>query len=160
MCTPTGSTERQVVPRSHRKPEFGDAGKSGWGDLQALGAKSRTRRNIKIGDGNKRLKSKLIAIKNPHSDGVRATVKDKATAFLRLGRRRRRRRRRSQVFGGIWRLGRGMQKWLASTRRMKGGCRKTQWRTMRLQEMHEEMVLMHREKKGRKQREMQMRKKE
>ncbi|KAG0639548.1 hypothetical protein HOY80DRAFT_1044563 [Tuber brumale] len=73
MSTPTGSTERHVVPRSHRKSEFKDG-------------------NIKIGDCSKRLKSKLIAIKNPHSDGVRAIVNDKATAFLRLGRRRRMRR--------------------------------------------------------------------
>ncbi|KAG0641807.1 hypothetical protein HOY80DRAFT_1110819 [Tuber brumale] len=80
MCSPTGSTERQVVPTSHRKQEFRDARKSGWGDLRALGEKSRTRRNIKIGDGSKRLKSKLIAIKNPHSDGVRVIFKDKATA--------------------------------------------------------------------------------
>ncbi|KAG0644359.1 hypothetical protein HOY80DRAFT_1133164 [Tuber brumale] len=148
MCSPTGSTERQVVARSHRKREFRDARKGGWGALRVLGATSRTRRSI------------MIAINNPHSDGVRAIVKDKATAFQRLGRRRQGRQRRSQVFRGIWRLGRGMQKWLASTRRMKGGCRKRQWRRMRLQEMHEEMVLMHRQKNGRGQREMQMRKKE
>ncbi|KAG0640469.1 hypothetical protein HOY80DRAFT_1068855 [Tuber brumale] len=90
MCTPTGSTERQVVPRSHRKPEPGDAGKSGWGDLQALGAKSRTRRNIKIGDGNKRLKSKLIAIKNPHSDGKEAKeAKEVASLWRNLEARER-----------------------------------------------------------------------
>ncbi|KAG0644337.1 hypothetical protein HOY80DRAFT_1074195 [Tuber brumale] len=87
MCTPTGATECQVVPRSHRKRAFRDATKGGC-DLRPLGAKSRTRRSIKIGDGNKWLKSMLIAIKNAHSDGVRAIVKDEVTAFLRLGRRR------------------------------------------------------------------------
>ncbi|KAG0634132.1 hypothetical protein HOY80DRAFT_1140904 [Tuber brumale] len=72
--TTTGSIKRWVVSKSLGKSESRGARKRRWGDLWALGAKSRARQSIKIGDGNKRLMSKSIAIKGPHGDGVRAIV--------------------------------------------------------------------------------------
>lgn len=41
LCTPSGTLERWTVPRSFSKQAFRDARKSSWGDLWALGAKTR-----------------------------------------------------------------------------------------------------------------------
>ncbi|KAG0638992.1 hypothetical protein HOY80DRAFT_1016142 [Tuber brumale] len=82
-CTPTGSIERWVVPKSLVKSEFGDARKRGWGDLWVLGAESGAGRTMGIGDGNTRLKRELIAIEDPYGDGVMAIVKDKTAALLK-----------------------------------------------------------------------------
>ncbi|PGH05039.1 hypothetical protein GX51_03136 [Blastomyces parvus] len=49
LCTPAGKIERWTVPRSFSKQAYRDARKSAWGDLWALGAKSRSLRNIKLG---------------------------------------------------------------------------------------------------------------
>ncbi|OAX79586.1 hypothetical protein ACJ72_06090 [Emergomyces africanus] len=49
LCTPAGKIERWTVPRSFSKQAYRDARKSAWGDLWALGAKSRSPRNIKLG---------------------------------------------------------------------------------------------------------------
>lgn len=50
LCTPEGKLERWTVPRSHGRQAYRDARKSGWGDLWALGAKTRVPRNIRVGD--------------------------------------------------------------------------------------------------------------
>jgi ribosomal protein RSM22 (predicted rRNA methylase) len=50
MCTPSGSLERWTVPRSFSKRAFRDARKSSWGDLWALGAKTRVVRTARVGD--------------------------------------------------------------------------------------------------------------
>ncbi|KAI5357601.1 putative ribosomal protein Rsm22 [Septoria linicola] len=47
LCTPTGTLERWTVPRSFSKQAFRDARKLNWGDLWALGAKTRVMRNVK-----------------------------------------------------------------------------------------------------------------
>ena len=49
LCTPAGRIERWTVPRSFSKQAYRDARKSQWGDLWALGAKTRVPRNIRIG---------------------------------------------------------------------------------------------------------------
>lgn len=41
LCTPSGRLERWTVPRSFSKQAYRDARKSSWGDLWALGAKTR-----------------------------------------------------------------------------------------------------------------------
>jgi ribosomal protein RSM22 (predicted rRNA methylase) len=46
LCTPAGTLERWTVPRSFSKQAFRDARKLQWGDLWALGAKTRVPRNI------------------------------------------------------------------------------------------------------------------
>ncbi|KAK5111900.1 hypothetical protein LTR62_004632 [Meristemomyces frigidus] len=50
LCTSAGRLERWTVPRSFSKRAFRDARKSSWGDLWALGAKTRVGRGLR---GNK-----------------------------------------------------------------------------------------------------------
>ena len=47
LCTPSGTLERWTVPRSFSRQAFRDARKSIWGDLWALGAKTRVRRTVR-----------------------------------------------------------------------------------------------------------------
>ena len=61
LCTPAGQIERWTVPRSFSKQAFKDARKSQWGDLWALGAKTRLQRNIKIGSKDGEGKKERLA---------------------------------------------------------------------------------------------------
>lgn len=49
LCTPSGQLERWTVPKSFGKQAYRDARKSRWGDLWALGAKTRVPRNARLG---------------------------------------------------------------------------------------------------------------
>ncbi|KAF2747613.1 hypothetical protein M011DRAFT_467678 [Sporormia fimetaria CBS 119925] len=49
VCTPSGTLERWTVPRSFSKQAFRDARKAQWGDLWALGAKTRIPKNVRLG---------------------------------------------------------------------------------------------------------------
>ena len=49
LCTPAGRIERWTVPRSYDVQAYRDARKSQWGDLWALGAKTRVERKIRMG---------------------------------------------------------------------------------------------------------------
>ncbi|KAJ5888455.1 hypothetical protein N7495_008496 [Penicillium taxi] len=49
LCTPAGKIERWTVPRSFSKQAYRDARKSNWGDLWALGAKTRIPRKLNLG---------------------------------------------------------------------------------------------------------------
>ncbi|KAI9172293.1 putative S-adenosyl-L-methionine-dependent RNA methyltransferase RSM22 [Paramyrothecium foliicola] len=51
LCTPAGKIERWTVPKSFSKLAYHDARKSRWGDLWALGAKTRVLRNVRAGKG-------------------------------------------------------------------------------------------------------------
>ncbi|KAF4463013.1 37S ribosomal Rsm22 [Fusarium albosuccineum] len=51
LCTPEGRLERWTVPKSYSKLAYHDARKSRWGDLWALGAKTRVQRNVRAGKG-------------------------------------------------------------------------------------------------------------
>jgi ribosomal protein RSM22 (predicted rRNA methylase) len=62
MCTPAGTIERWTVPKSFSRQAYRDARKAQWGDLWALGAKTRVVRPIRLGKGG-------IA---PNDGGVRA----------------------------------------------------------------------------------------
>jgi ribosomal protein RSM22 (predicted rRNA methylase) len=55
MCTPAGTLERWTVPRSFSKQAYRDARKASWGDIWALGAKSRTPKNVRVGRGKEEL---------------------------------------------------------------------------------------------------------
>lgn len=50
LCTPAGQIERWTVPRSYSPRAYKDARKARWGDLWALGAKTRIHRPMVIGD--------------------------------------------------------------------------------------------------------------
>ncbi|KAJ4298793.1 37S ribosomal protein S22 [Collariella sp. IMI 366227] len=56
LCTPEATIERWVVPKSFSKQAYHDARKAEWGDLWALGAKTRTIRNVRLGKGGVDLK--------------------------------------------------------------------------------------------------------
>ncbi|KAF2271053.1 hypothetical protein CC78DRAFT_415169, partial [Lojkania enalia] len=49
VCTPAGKLERWTVPKSFSKQAFRDARKARWGDLWALGAKTRIPRLVRLG---------------------------------------------------------------------------------------------------------------
>lgn len=51
LCTPAGTIERWTVPKSFSKQAYHDARKTRWGDLWALGAKTRVLRNVRLGKG-------------------------------------------------------------------------------------------------------------
>jgi len=63
LCTPSGTLERWTVPKSFSKQAFRDARKSSWGDLWALGAKTRIKRNVRLGLG----KEELGGVDNPRA---------------------------------------------------------------------------------------------
>jgi len=52
VCTAKGEIERWTVPRSFGHQAYRDARKSRWGDLWALGAKTRIPRNLRLGGEN------------------------------------------------------------------------------------------------------------
>ncbi|KAF2150385.1 hypothetical protein K461DRAFT_314424 [Myriangium duriaei CBS 260.36] len=49
LCTPSGTLERWTVSKSFSRQAFRDARKSTWGDLWALGAKTRVPKNVRLG---------------------------------------------------------------------------------------------------------------
>ncbi|CAK7274397.1 37S ribosomal protein S22 [Sporothrix epigloea] len=51
VCTPAGQLERWTVPKSRGKQAYHDARKAQWGDLWALGAKTRVARQVRLGRG-------------------------------------------------------------------------------------------------------------
>lgn len=66
LCTPSGTIERWTVPKSFSRQGYHDARKTRWGDLWALGAKTRVRRNVRLGRGYK--EGEVV----PNDGGVRA----------------------------------------------------------------------------------------
>ncbi|KAI0393758.1 mitochondrial small ribosomal subunit Rsm22-domain-containing protein [Xylariaceae sp. FL0594] len=62
VCTPAGKLERWTVPKSFSKQAYRDARKAKWGDLWALGAKTRVARPVRLGRGGPA----------PNDGGVRA----------------------------------------------------------------------------------------
>ena len=65
VCTPSGTLERWTVPRSFSKQAFRDAKKSRWGDLWALGAKTRIPRSVRLGRPNEEFDRKGRKIRTP-----------------------------------------------------------------------------------------------
>ncbi|KAK3693689.1 mitochondrial small ribosomal subunit Rsm22-domain-containing protein [Podospora appendiculata] len=76
VCTPAGALERWTVPRSFSKQAYHDARKSQWGDLWALGAKTRTRRDIRLGRAAAANATILEGLKNAGDGGVRSRALD------------------------------------------------------------------------------------
>ncbi|KAJ5693058.1 hypothetical protein N7462_002481 [Penicillium macrosclerotiorum] len=61
LCTPGGQIERWTVPRSFSRQAYRDARKSNWGDLWALGAKTRISRKLNLGDKHGEGKKERLA---------------------------------------------------------------------------------------------------
>ncbi|KAL2268864.1 hypothetical protein VTJ83DRAFT_3710 [Remersonia thermophila] len=84
VCTPAGDIERWVVPRSFSKQAYHDARKAAWGDLWALGAKTRTPRKIRLGrpgqqeDGNKKKRTQVVEV-NVHPQFGVLSARDRQT---------------------------------------------------------------------------------
>ena len=77
LCTPAGRLERWTVPRSFDRQAYRDARKSRWGDLWALGAKTRVERKIRLGNGQHRTRGKgkqvfEVDVGDSGMEGVRA----------------------------------------------------------------------------------------
>lgn len=68
MCTPAGKIERWTVTRSLSRQAYHDARKSSWGDLWALGAKTRIPRNPRIGEKEDKTKNKRSLNKRPNDE--------------------------------------------------------------------------------------------
>lgn len=79
MCTPAGKIERWVVPRSYSKQAFRDARKSDWGDLWALGAKTRMVREPRV-HGTAESDGKQTQRKKPAKEGMTLDDLDDAMA--------------------------------------------------------------------------------
>ncbi|KAF9698703.1 hypothetical protein EKO04_002765 [Ascochyta lentis] len=65
VCTPAGTLERWTVPRSFSRQAFRDAKKSRWGDLWALGAKTRIPKSVRLGRPNEEFDRKGRRIRAP-----------------------------------------------------------------------------------------------
>lgn len=52
LCTPAGKIDRWTISKSFSKAAYRDARKASWGDLWALGAKTRVPRNLRLGGEN------------------------------------------------------------------------------------------------------------
>lgn len=64
LCTPSGKLERWTVPKSFSRTAYRDARKSKWGDLWALGAKTRTPRSPRLGRLGEDGKGKVKGIRD------------------------------------------------------------------------------------------------
>ncbi|KAF2703997.1 37S ribosomal protein-like protein Rsm22 [Pleomassaria siparia CBS 279.74] len=76
VCTPAGTLERWTVPRSFSKQAFRDARKARWGDLWALGAKTRIPRNVRLGRPSDEFDKKGRRIKRPKKMTVEVGMGD------------------------------------------------------------------------------------
>ncbi|KAG5979632.1 hypothetical protein E4U55_004936 [Claviceps digitariae] len=96
LCTSEGNIERWTVPKSLSKLAYHDARKSKWGDLWALGAKTRVPRNIRVGagpdDGGRRAAAAVAAArggKKAHKADI-AADRERLTASEKNALRERR----------------------------------------------------------------------
>jgi ribosomal protein RSM22 (predicted rRNA methylase) len=95
VCTPAGTLERWTVPRSFSKQAYRDARKSRWGDLWALGAKTRIPRNVRLGrptdefdkKGRKVKKAKQVTIEIGIGEKDGRTVEEGPAKVLGKGGR-------------------------------------------------------------------------
>ncbi|KJZ72549.1 hypothetical protein HIM_08073 [Hirsutella minnesotensis 3608] len=81
MCTAEGRIERWTVPKSFGKLAYHDARKSQWGDLWALGAKTRAPRAVRAGLGPESRAAAGVGKRSGKAeypmDGKRSSFKDK-----------------------------------------------------------------------------------
>ncbi|KAL9100979.1 MAG: hypothetical protein Q9163_003721 [Psora crenata] len=82
LCTPSARIERWTVPKSFSKQAYRDARKSKWGDLWALGAKTRVQRNIRVGLKKTKSRVKNIDMGGPDDpeEDIRGDKRDATRA--------------------------------------------------------------------------------
>jgi ribosomal protein RSM22 (predicted rRNA methylase) len=84
VCTPAGTLERWTVPRSFSKQAFRDARKARWGDLWALGAKTRIPRNVRLGRPSDEFDRKGRRIKAPKKMVVEVGISEQGEEGTRI----------------------------------------------------------------------------
>lgn len=84
VCTPAGTLERWTVPRSFSKQAFRDARKARWGDLWALGAKTRISRNVRLGRPSDEFDKKGRRIKAPKKMVVEVGISERGEEGTRI----------------------------------------------------------------------------
>jgi ribosomal protein RSM22 (predicted rRNA methylase) len=84
VCTPAGTLERWTVPRSFSKQAFRDARKARWGDLWALGAKTRIPRNVRLGRPSDEFDRKGRRIKAPKKMVVEVGISERGEEGTRI----------------------------------------------------------------------------
>ena len=94
LCTPAGKMERWTVPKSFSKQAYRDARKSKWGDLWALGAKTRIQRNIRV--GLKKSKKQTRDVLSAEEEGMEARVPRAPRAKFRKSPKRDKGKRKVQ----------------------------------------------------------------
>lgn len=75
LCTPEAKIERWIVPQSYGRQAYRDARKARWGDLWALGAKTRGERKVRLGRG----------AEVPDDGGVRARRAREKPSTIEIG---------------------------------------------------------------------------
>ena len=88
VCTPAGTLERWTVPRSFSKQAFRDARKARWGDLWALGAKTRIPRSVRLGRPSDEYDKKGRRIKQPKKVVIEIGVGEKDGVAAEVGKPR------------------------------------------------------------------------
>lgn len=88
VCTPAGTLERWTVPRSFSKQAFRDAKKSRWGDLWALGAKTRIPRNVRLGKPNEEFDRKGRRVRQPKKMVIEVGVSEQEGQMMDVGQDR------------------------------------------------------------------------
>lgn len=86
VCTPAGTLERWTVPRSFSKQAFRDARKARWGDLWALGAKTRIPRNVRLGRPRDEFDRKGRRIKAPKKMVIEVGISERGDEGARIKR--------------------------------------------------------------------------
>lgn len=84
VCTPGGTLERWTVPRSFSKQAFRDARKARWGDLWALGAKTRIPRNVRLGRPRDEFDKKGRRIKAPKQMVIELGISERGDEGARI----------------------------------------------------------------------------
>ena len=100
-CTPDGRLERWTVPKSFSKVAYHDARKSRWGDLWALGAKTRVPRSARAGTGVDTDKQRAIEAKKAQREAAREGLGTDWQVKSRLGRGNSRTRRQEDLIRQI-----------------------------------------------------------
>ena len=86
VCTPAGTLERWTVPRSFSKQAFRDARKARWGDLWALGAKTRIPKNVRLGRPGDEFDKKGRRIKAPRKMIIDVGISERGEEGSRIRR--------------------------------------------------------------------------
>lgn len=87
VCTPAATLERWTVPRSFSRQAFRDARKARWGDLWALGAKTRIPRNVRLGRPRDEFDRKGRRIKAPKKVTIQLDVGARGDEAVDMGAR-------------------------------------------------------------------------